>query len=215
MRRLLTTLKLAVLITTVALTCRGAQPPSPKPPKSSDADYVATVRIVAFGASGGFLGVPDIRVFEGEDRKNQSAAFHAGVAERIPFGTYRIEVSMAGFYPETRYVAVYAQKITVVVGLILGHESLTLPVPPRLHGVIVGAVPSDKKTFVKLLGILAEHSLESEIGSNGQFDFGVPWNGRYVLLVVDEDAKVLATHLVDVPYLGTPLEISVRNPAER
>jgi hypothetical protein len=170
--------------------------------------FVATVHVLAFESRGAFLGAPDVRLFESEEHKNLAGAFHGGVADHIPFGDYRIEAYLNGFYPETRYVSVFQRSVTVVVGLLLGREARILPVPPTLHGRISGPTPELKKTFVKAIGVYSNQSIESGIGPDGGFDLSIPQEGRYVLLVVNEDG-VLASRTINSPYSGPPLEIEV------
>lgn len=179
----------------------------------NDERFMATVHVLAFEARGTFLGNADVRLFESEDHKDLASAFHAGVAEHIPFGVYRVEARMSGFYSEVRYVAVYQRHVTVIVGLPFGRESLTLPIPARLHGKVVGSFPGAKKGFVKLTGLFSNKSLESSIATDGGFDFSIPWDGRYLLLVIDEDG-VLASQAIDIPYSGPPLEIRIGTKSE-
>jgi hypothetical protein len=175
--------------------------------KSAD-QFLATVQVLAFDTRGLFLGTPTVRLFESEDHKDLASAFHAGPADRIPFGVYKLEAYMNGFYPEVRYVAIYQPRVTVIVGLPFGREVLTLPVPPMVEGKLLGSLPRDKKYFAKLIGIYSNRTLESNISADGRFDFSVPWDGRYLLLVVSEDG-VLATRTIDVPYTGPALEIKI------
>jgi hypothetical protein len=154
------------------------------------------------------LGTPEVRLFESDDHKNLASAFHSGVADHIPFGVYRIEAYVGGFYPEIRYVSVYLQRMTVVVGLPLGREAMVLPVPPSLHGKVLGTLPSSKRSFVRLTGVFSSQSLESIIGSDGSFDFSIPTDGKYLLLVVSEDG-ILASRMIESPYTGSPLEIKI------
>jgi hypothetical protein len=175
----------------------------------SDAEqFVARVEVCAFDSRGTFLAAPTVRVFESESHKDFSTSFRSGVADHIPFGIYKLEAYMSGFYPEVRYVAIYRPQVTVVVGLAFGREALTLPQPPTIHGKVIGSLPRDKKIFAKLAGIYSDRALESKIGRDGDFDFGVPWDGRYLLLIVSEDA-ILASRTIDIPYMGRAIEIKI------
>jgi hypothetical protein len=195
------------LLTTVMLSiaCLAAQVEQ-KP--QGEEQFVARVEVVAFEAHGTFLGAPAVRVFESEEHKNLSGAFHAGVADRIPFGVYRLEAYMSGFYPEVKYVAIYRPRVTIFVGLAFGREALALPIPSSVHGRVIGSLPRGQKSFVKLTGIYSNRALESNIGPDGQFDFGVPWDGQYLLLVVSEKG-ILASRTIDVPYTGPALQVRI------
>jgi hypothetical protein len=170
--------------------------------------YTASVRVLAFEAGGAFLGAPEVRVFESWDHKDLAGAFHAGIAEGVPFGVYKLEAHRLGCVPETRYVSVFRKRVTVIVGLAVSRETNGLPVWPALHGKVTGALPPGKKAFVRLVGVYSSQALESSIDSDGGFDFSVPQYGLYVLLVVNEDG-VLASRIVSNPYSGPPLEIQV------
>jgi hypothetical protein len=170
--------------------------------------YTASVQVIAFDTRGAFLGRPDVRLFESEGHKDMASAFHAGGADHIPFGIYRMEAYVSGYYSEARYVVVYRPRVTVVVGLPFGFEGLTLPVPPELHGKVVGSLPRGKKAFVKLVSVYSSQSLEAQIDPNGEFDFSIPQDGQYLLLVVGEGG-LLATRAVTSPYTGPPLEIEI------
>jgi len=201
-----TTMLVAPIVLVACAFLEGQQPE-----RGADNDgeqYTASVQVIAFENRGAFLGSPDVRVFESEDHKNMASAFHAGVADHIPFGIYRMEVYFSGFYPETRYVAVYRRKVTVVAGLPFGREAMILPVPPMLHGKVVGSLPRGKRAFVKLVGVYSSESLEAEVDPNGEFDFSIPHDGLYLLLVVGEGG-VLATRAITSPYAGAPIEIEI------
>ena len=196
---------IAVLIFDIAASLPAAQVEEEVLKKDG---YLARVQVVAFEARGMFLGAPTVRLFQSQDEGDRSRQFHEGTADGIPFGVYKLEAHVNGFYPETRYVAVYRPNVTVVVGLPFGREAPALPVPPSVHGRVIGILPRDRKTFAKLTGIYSNRSFESSISADGQFDFSVPWDGRYLLLVVSEDG-VLGTRVIDVPYSGSTINIEI------
>jgi len=162
--------------------------------------------MVAFDTRGHRLGAPDIRLFEDESRRNWASRFRNGVAENIPFGTYRVEGRLIGFYSDVRYARVYQSQVTVILGLTIGNEAPIFP--PILRGRVVGiASESTRKDFVKLIGVFSSISLESEIGSNGEFEMSGLTDGIYLLLIAGEDG-VLASQVIDIPYKG-PLEVKI------
>jgi len=197
------TVSLAFVVLAGAFICLQAQPAL-----SQEESFRATVQVLAFETRGGFLGPPQVRVFESESHKDFSNAFRAGVANQIPFGIYRIEAYVDGFYSEVRYVAVYRKHVTIIVGLPFGREAMVLPVPPSLHGKVIGSLPRGSKSFVKLMAIFSSASMESAIGDDGGFDFSIPWEGRYLLLVVNESG-ILASRTIEIPYSGPPFEIKM------
>jgi hypothetical protein len=201
----LTLLAFAILMT-ASFAVAQDQPKSSAP--HADEAFLATVQVLAFETHGAFLGAPEVRLFESQDHKNISSSFRAGVADHVPFGVYRIEAYVGGFYPEVRYVAVYRQRVTVAVGLEFGREALTLPNPTSLHGKVIAPLPPAKKSLAKLTGLFSNRSLESSIDPNGEFDFSIPWEGRYLLLILNEDG-VLASRSIDIPYRGPPIEIEI------
>lgn len=174
--------------------------------------FSASVALVVFGTSvsgtsAGVLESPNVVRFESLDHRELSNLFHNGIADHIPFGTYWMEVHKEGFWPSTIEVAVYRRRVTVVMSLTTGNAP-DFPIMPVLHGKVVGRMPIGKKSFAKLVGVLSSHSLESEINSDGEFDFGVPWNGHYMLLVANQDG-LLASRPMDIPYTGPPLAIRI------
>lgn len=179
--------------------------------------YQSRVEVLAFQTDGSFIGAPEVRLFESADhesvdQKDFAKKFRAGVADNIPFGIYKLTAYTSGFYSETRYVAVFQHRVTVVVGLRFGRELATLPIFPVLRGTVSGPTPADKRRFVKLVGLYSSQSLESSIGPDGSFELTEPREGRYLLLVVAEDG-ILASRPVDIPYTGPALRIEVGVPA--
>jgi hypothetical protein len=166
----------------------------------------ATVSVVAFDTNGKFLGAPSVSVFEDpDDRDNLAPKFQKGVAEKIPYGTYRIDARLPGRVLDTKYVWVYQSHVTVVLGL---QVSLELPeIPPTLHGRVVGSV-SASKIFVRLASVYSNSSMDSAIAPDGSFDLSIPPVGKFLLLVIGEGG-VLATRPISLPYTGPPLEIAV------
>jgi hypothetical protein len=168
-------------------------------------EHLATVEVVAFDTRGQFLGRPVVTLFESDDHKNLAAGFRAGVAEGIPYGEYRIQGHRTAYFSESRDVRVYQKHTTVILGLAVGFEQSTVPL--SLHGRVAG-LQSDqqKRTFVKLAGVYSNASLESAVGPDGSFDLaGMIW-GVYLLMVVGEKG-ILASRLIEIPYVGPPLLI--------
>ena len=164
------------------------------------------MEIVAFEAKGRFLGAPTVSVFESYDHRNLAARFRDGAAEGIPYGVYRVEARMPSFFSDVRYARVYQPVVRVVVGLRFGEE---LPqVPPSLHGRVL-ALPVRSKSFVKLVGVYENVSIESAIDSDGGFSLGGLSPGLFLFLVVGENG-ILASRTLTVPYTGPPLEIEVK-----
>ena len=85
-------------------------------------EKTAAVDVVAFEASGRFLGAPEIRVFEKDVQHNWANRFHGGVATAIPYGVYRVEGRLPGYFSDVRYVRVYSPRVTIVLGLRFGSE---------------------------------------------------------------------------------------------
>lgn len=170
-----------------------------------DQQPVATVEVLAFDTRGKFLGAPTVATFEAYDRTNFAAKFHAGTAEGIPFGEYRIEAHLPAYSSETRYVRVYERCTTVIVGLTVGYERPTVPL--RVDGHVVGKPP--KGAFVRLVGVFSNLSVESPIRIDGGFALvGLTW-GKYLLLVVGQEG-LLATQALTIPYAGPPIEIEIK-----
>lgn len=167
----------------------------------------AKVEVVAFEASGRFLGRPKVSTFEDVgDKRNLAVRFRDGVATEIPYSVYRIETRLPGYFPDIRYVQVYQPKVTVVVGLRFGQE---LPqVPPRLGGRITGLNTPLEKTYVKLIGVYENVSAESAISSDGSFTLAGLAPGKFLLLVVSESG-VLASRELTIPYIGPPLDVRI------
>jgi len=192
-------------ITAVAIYCLAAILPVPLTAQGGSRTS-AKVEIVAFDAHGRFLGAPNVTDFESDNHKNLASKFRSGAADDIPFGVYRIEGHLPAYSSEVRYVRIYQPHVTVILGLTIGFE---LPeVPPILHGRIVGPVVSPPKSFVKLIGIYSNVSMESLIDSDGNFSLGGLTEGRFLVLVVGEKG-LLASRVISIPYSGPVLEIDI------
>jgi hypothetical protein len=93
-----------------------------------------------------------------------------------------------------------------VLGLIVGHE---LPeFPPVLRGRVIGSLPSKHRSYARLVSLYSNASFESDIAPNGEFEFGGPGWGSYLLLVVSEDG-LLAARTVELPRSGPPIEVTI------
>jgi len=200
-----------VIAALVSLAALCAEAPGQQRGRGSGLALAAVVQVVAFEAGGRFLGAPDIAVFESHDHTSFAGRFHHGEANEIPFGEYRIEGRLPGYYPDVRYVGVYQPKTRVVLGLTFDHE---LPQrPPSLSGRVTGLPSPVGSSFVRLIGVYSSVSLESSIGDDGRFCLaGVP-PGLFVLLVVGEDG-VHASRTLRYPYTGSPLEIQAFSQAQ-
>ena len=195
---------LALFSLTVVPGCLvGQREPAP----NARGDAYARVEVQAFDTRGRFLGAPTVDLFESEDdHANIASRFHAGVADRVAFGVYRIEAHLTAYYAETRYVGIYQPQATIVVGLAFGYE---LPrVPLKLRGRVVGKARFSEARFIRLVGVYSSLLAESAIGSNVDFDLaGLSW-GQYLLLVVGESG-ILASRPISIPYTGPPLRIQI------
>jgi hypothetical protein len=180
--------------------------PDPAAPVQGGRQLTAEVSVVAFDTNGRFLGSPDVGIFESaDDHMNMATKFHAGIAKGVPYGLYRIEARLVAYSSDVKYVRVYQQHVTIVLGLTVGHE---LPeIPPSLRGRVVGKLPFDR-SFVRLLGVYSNVSMDSSIDPEGRFDVGGLSDGKYLLLVVGEGG-VLANRTISIPYTGPPLEVKV------
>ena len=164
------------------------------------------MEIVAFEASGRFLGRPNLSVFESVDHRNLAGKFRDGVATGIPYGVYRTEVRLPGYFSDVKYVRIYQAEATVVMGLRFGEE---LPqTPPSLSGRVIGLSTPPGKTFIKLVGVYENVSIESAISSDGKFEIGGLSPGRFLLLVVSENG-ILAHRPLTIPYTGGPLDVEL------
>jgi hypothetical protein len=173
--------------------------------RSESRDRLARVEVVAFETGGKPLGAPVISTFESYDHKNLASRFHSGVAEGIPYGIYRVEGRLPGYYSDYRYVAVYGSPVAVVLGLAFGYEAPQVPM--TLRGRVVGALAS-KRSFVKLVGVYGSLAMESAIGPGGTFSFDGVSHGSFLILVVGE-AGIVASKTLTIPYTGPPLEVEV------
>jgi len=191
-------------INVLAFCCMTVVLPACLTAQARSSSTSAKVEVVAFDSNGRFLGAPNVSLFESDDHKNLAAKFHAGVADGIPFGIYRIEGHLPAYSSEIRYVRVYQPHVAVVLGLTF---SVELPeVPPILHGRVVGQVPP--KSFVRLVGVYSNLSMESAIGADGEFNLGGLSDGRFLLLVVGQKG-ILASRAVSIPYTGPALEVEL------
>jgi len=172
-----------------------------------DSNASATVEVLAFDTRGKFLGAPIIKLFESYDHKNLSSRFRGSVAQAVPFGEYQIEGYLPAYSSDKRWVRIYQQRVTVILGLTVGYERPSAPLTIRGH--VTGQVSPEKKTYVRLIGVYSDVSLESAIGIDGGFDLaGLTW-GAYLLLVISEDG-IVASRTINVPYTGVPLEIEIK-----
>ncbi len=177
-------------------------------PVSAPESGLATVEVMAFDSRGKFLGAPMVTVFESDDHTNFAAKFRNGVADRIPFGMYKVEGRLTGYSSEVRYIRIFEHRALVVLGLPVGRERPMLP--PVTNGRILGSLPPEKKTFVKITGIFSSVSEEGSIGRDGEFRFaGLP-NGLYLILVISEDG-ILASRVVSIPSSSIELEVAERS----
>jgi hypothetical protein len=168
----------------------------------------ATVTVLAFDTDGRALGAPSITRFESDDHKNLAARFHQGVAENVPFGEYRLQGYLPAYSSDSTHVAVFQQRVAVVLGLNVGYE---LPIaPPILRGRVIGlSGESTKKAFVKLTSVFAHESMDSVIAPTGEFELCGFSQGQYMLLVIN-DAGVVAGRAIKIPYTAPSLQIDVR-----
>ena len=169
-------------------------------------DPVARVEVLAFEASGRFLGSPNVTIFSSDHGHNLANEFHNGAASGIPYGLYRIEGGLPGYYSDAKFIRVYQPVVTVVVGLRFAEE---LPmVPPSLRGRVAGTSGSGGKIFVRLVGLYENVSIESTINNDGEFSLAGLSSGLFLLLVVGEKG-ILASQSLTVPYTGPPIVIKV------
>jgi hypothetical protein len=169
------------------------------PPSSRRVQPTATVEVLVFTTDGRYLDTPTVELFESFDHQNLEAKFHDGVAEGIPYGSYRVRGNVSGYYnTEERQVSIYGQRVT----LVLGATSLSMATrPEEFHGHVIGPLPPGKKSYAKLTGIYSSGSIESAIGPDGDFEMvGMP-RGLYLLLILSEN-RILASSLVSLPYPG-------------
>jgi hypothetical protein len=202
-----------IRLSAALLTLAGGFLIAPSERAQDALSFTGSVHVLAYEASGRFLGMPEIRIFETWDHKDLSERFHEGAADSIPFGVYRMEVFRRGCFPETRYVSVFSKQVTVIVGLSVARETNGLPVQPMLHGRVKGLSSFDRRPFVKLVGLYSSQTLEASIATDGQFEFSIPRDGRYLLMVVSEDG-LLASREITSPYSGPPLEVEIGSGAE-
>jgi hypothetical protein len=175
---------------------------------------MGTVEVKAFDANNGrpLDGVPIVKFFIGPNPgEDFTKAFHSSVANDIPFGEYQIEVSLPSYYPERRYVLVYQKKVTIIVGLSFDQEGPSYPY--SLRGRVEG-LPSPVlgASFVRLIGVYSNESIESAIDPDGSFQVsGMGWE-KYFLLVVGKDG-VLATRPIAFSDItsGQPIIIDVNS----
>ena len=184
--------------------CMAAVLPACLTAQARSGSASAKVEVIAFDTNGRFLGAPNVSLFESDDHKNLAARFRAGVADGIPFGIYRVEGRLPAYSSEIRYVRVYQPHVTVVLGLTF---SVELPeVPPVLHGRVVGQI--SPKSFVRLVGIYSNVSMESSIEADGSFTLGGLSDGQFLLLIVGQKG-ILASRAVSIPYTGPGLEVEI------
>ena len=180
-----------------------------KPPRRKLAQpLTATVEIRAFSETGVYLGAPTELVFEDlDERRNRASEFRNGIGVGIPFGYYRVEARLPGYFSDITYAGVYQAHVTIVVGLRFGQE---LPdIPPHLRGHISGLPVPASRSFVKLIGVYEHVSIESAIDENGDFQLGGLSPGLFLLMVIGEKG-VLATRTLSIPYTGPPLVIEIK-----
>jgi hypothetical protein len=169
-------------------------------------ESTSTVSVVAYEANGRFLGPPSISVFESDKHRNLASQFRNGSATGIRYGVYRIEGRLPGYFPDTKYVRIYGPKATVVLGLRFGAE---LPeIPPTLRGSITGLASPPGRSFVKLVGVYENVSIESLIDAEGTFNLAGLSSGVFQLLVVGERG-VLSSRTLTIPYTGPPIQIEI------
>lgn len=164
----------------------------------------ATVTVVAFRTTGNQLGAPTVTIFEDTFTKvNMASKFRNGIAQSIPYGKYRIEISRilmpsggAYFIPEQRYVSVDQPQETILIGL--DNEGIESQGPRPLRGSVVGELPTGKQVFVKMTGLFSSVSAEATVAQNGAFVLGGITNGPF-LLTVFMDGAIIASRWVSIP----------------
>ena len=177
------------------------------------------VEVVAFEEPRGLLlGPPEVRRFESEDESDLSKRFHAGVAESIPYGFYRVQVWVPPyFHPELRYIWVHQPRTTIVFGLPLSDVE-NVPYPAVQGRIVRGTLP--KRSFVKLAGIYNGQQMESAVNADGTFRFDNVRYGRYLLIIVgdggifeNKDVTITPATLlgsITVSFTNPPLHVEMR-----
>ena len=132
-----------------------------------------------------FIGTP-IRTFDAElsalgNRGKSEIEVRRGVAERVPYGSYKIRVGAAAFNPAEREIRV-AQGDTVV------RVELSLPGSCSGSAGIGGSVqplPAGRKLWLKVVPLYGAGGTEAPVGSDGSFKIAGLDEGSYLLLVLD------------------------------
>lgn len=172
----------------------------------------ANVHVKLFSASGLDLGNPNIELFKqiaptyGDLLSgNMAARFKKSVAIGIPTGLYRLRVFVPGFYTAERTVRVYQSDVWILIGLEFGEQSTVAAV---VRGRVSGVADETQKTWVKLVGVLSDFSIESNVDAMGDFSMAGAQEGKCLLLVF-QGSRVLATRLVDVKSSRTTVNIDL------
>ena len=201
-------LSASILSLSLIVACFAVQGPPPRS-VTEGKDVTATVSVIAFDPRlGKLLSPPTIRLFKSEeDNRDFTKLFHPNTADGIPFGTYRIEAYLPGYFSAVRDVGVYQRNVTIIVGLGFGHELPDIAHTLTLNGRIVGLQSqSTNGSFVKLTGIYSAKSTESTINSSGEFEMSGLFAGKYLLLVVNEQG-IVASRLLTIPDDGPSVTV--------
>jgi hypothetical protein len=164
----------------------------------------ATVEVLAFDETGNTIDGVIVETFEFMRGSSNDLAplFRNGVAERIPFGVYRMRASVPGFYSTTRNVSVFSSKTTVVVGLAVGDIIFCGPCSEgSLNGTHAFrgqfADVRSKNTRARLIGAHYGFSQQTKLDRKGSFEFHKLFTGRYYVVIYD-DNFILATEEIQV-----------------
>jgi hypothetical protein len=188
-----------LLILSAALICNGecVQVAAPQ---------YGRIEVSAFSIIGERIRNITIALIEVGTQKSLRSDIHSEVATRIPYGTYRMRVSAAGFRTVEREVRLNQPEVFMRTQLSVSSECGSFA---EIGGSLQPA-PGNREFWVKVVPVRGSGGAEAHVSPKGAFLISGLDDGDYFLLVLDGPAivhtrsvRIAGSQRVSIE-LGTP-----------
>jgi hypothetical protein len=140
----------------------------------------------------------------------QSLDFEGALADRVPYGAYRMRVGAPAYQPAEREIRVAQSDATV---------RLELPLPRECsnYATVVGTAklpPGTGKLWIKAVPVVGTGGSEAPIAADGTFRIAGLDDGNYLLLVLD-GSTILHTETLPKVSGNRPVALDLRQHGAR